>query len=159
MGVKRPNKPFKKSERATNVADLTQDQINSLIDQGVSVGSRRRYNFPKRTKESRTTGIPASKHVADAVKGGHITPAEGLELNRAYLQHMPEGTVIPKKPKPKAKAKKAPIKESPNYTIRVVNGREFKVFNVPEDKSAPKKHRKAERNANRNIYRPKNTKY
>lgn len=148
-----------RSKRASNVG-LPQEEVNDLIDKGVSVGSRVTYRFPKRSKKNPTSGIPAGRDVATAVKGGHITPAEGLDLNRHYLQHMPDKSVVkePKKKAPRAKkAKKAA--PTPEYTIRVVNGREFKVFNVPQDVKAPERARKEERESNRNIYRAKGTKY
>jgi hypothetical protein len=140
---------------------MDQEQINDLIDKGVSVGSKVQYTFPKRTKQKPTTGIPASKHVAEAVLAKHITPSEGRSLNPSYLQHVPGGSKTVKKvakPAPKKKAaKKTPA--SPAYEIRVVNGREFKVYNVPEDKSIPQKVRKEEKNATRTIYRSKGISY
>ena len=147
-----------RSKRASNVG-LPQEEVNDLIDKGVSVGSRVTYRFPKRTKQKPTSGIPAGRDVAAAVKGGHITPAEGLDLNRHYLQHMPDKSAVkePKKKAPRKATKKA--KPTPDYQIRVVNGREFKVYNVPQDTKIVEKTRKEERESTRNIYRPKGSKY
>lgn len=146
-----------RSKRVSNVG-LPQEEVNDLIDKGVSVGSRVTYRFPKRTKQKPTSGIPAGRDVAAAVKGGHITPAEGLDLNRHYLQHMPDKSAV-KEPKKKASRKKAVKKAAPNYEIRVVNGREFKVYNVPQDTKIVEKTRREERESTRNIYRPKGSKY
>lgn len=163
MGIKREFKNRSK-ERARNTASMDQQSINDLIDKGISVGSKVTYSFPKRTKQKPTTGIPASKHVAEAVLAKHITPAEGRALNTAYLQHIPGGRktvekAIKEAPKKKVTKKQGKKPATPEYQIRVVNGQEFKVYNIPEDKSIPEKVRKEERNANRTIYRPKGAKY
>lgn len=149
--------------RATDTRSLDQEQINSLIDKGISVGSKRTYGFAKINKENpKSSNIPSAKHVADAVKDGHITRLEAVELNRHYLQHMSKDdfkatpkTKSPKKPRPK----KEKVSAAPSYTTRMVNGREFKVYTVPEDTSMQEKVRKEEKAATRTIYRPKTTKY
>lgn len=149
--------------RATDTRSLDQEQINSLIDKGISVGRKEGYKFAKINKESpKSSNIPAARHVADAVKGGHITRLEAVELNRHYLQHMSKDdlkatpkTKSPRKPRPK----KEKVSVAPSYTTRMVNGREFKVYTVPEDTSMQEKVRKEEKAATRTIYRPKTTKY
>ena len=142
--------------------DLPQEEVNKLIDMGISVGSRVTYIHPKRTKANPTSGRPAARHVAEAVLGGHITREQGRDLNRHYLQFMPITEQIadskPKKTRKKAAPKKKAVK-SQDYEIRVVNCREFKVYKVPEDKKAMEKVRKEDRAANTSLYRPKGIKY
>lgn len=92
---------------------------------------------------------PSSQHVADAVVGGHITSEEAKELNPAYTQRI-GGRRIPKpvkekkqkEKKPRAK-KSAPVEQPspPQPEIRVVNGREFRVTKLDEDKAATKRVR------------------
>jgi hypothetical protein len=152
-------KIFVPRERARGTG-LPQEEVNKLIDMNVSVGSRISYKHPKRTKAKPTSGIPAARHVAEAVQGGHITREEARDLNRHYLQFMPatEAEIKPKKPaKKKAATKKVP--KSPEYEIRTVNGREFKVYKIPEDKKAMEKVRKEDRAASTSLYRPKGIKY
>jgi len=170
MGVKRTKQQWAilKSQgllkgRATDTRSLDQEQINSLIDKGISVGRKVGYKFSKINKENpKSSNIPSAKHVADAVKDGHITRLEAVDLNRHYLQHMSKDdskatpkTKSPKKPRPK----KEKVSAAPSYTTRMVNGREFKVYTVPEDTSMREKVRKEEKAATRTIYRPKTTKY
>lgn len=151
-------KIFVPRERAKGTG-LPQEEVNKLIDMNISVGSRISYKHPKRTKANPTSGIPAAKHVAEAVMGGHITREEARDLNRHYLQYLPtsQNTPAPKKTAKKKAPKK--VAKSPDYEIRTVNGREFKVYKVPEDKSAMEKARKEDRAAATSLYRPKGIKY
>lgn len=153
------------SKERTSTKDLSQDEIDTLIDKGVTVGSRRIYFHAKGgTKRSenlaKTTGLrPASKHVAEAYLAGHITASEATDLNHYYKQHVPEKEpTAPKEPKVKktSKAKKPKVAAEPATEIRIVNGREFKVTKLSEDTAATQRAREAQVNM---YYRAKEGRY
>lgn len=120
-------------------------------------------NRKERQKRLGRTITPSASDVAEAYKGRHIKRAEAFGLNKHFIQHM-EGYVPPareKKP-PKERVKKQ-SKPKNNIKlpsgVRIVNGKEFVVYEVPQDVRATERARKAERSSNRTIYRPKSTKY
>jgi hypothetical protein len=126
------------------------------------------FNYPgdnrkERQKRLGRTINPSGSDVAEAYKGGHIKRAEAFGLNKHFIQHM-DGYVRPLKEKkpPKEKVKK-PSKSKTNIKlptgVRIVNGKEFVVYEVPQDVKATERARKAERSSNRTIYRPKAAKY
>lgn len=137
--------------------DLSQEEVNKLIDAGISVGRREPFNF-NRVKDGKfkSSGMPSAKSVAEGLIGGHITREEASHLNRHYVQHLPKDF---KEKKVKAPKPAKPKPMEPEYDIRVVNGREFKVYKVPQDTKIVEKSRKEERDSSRNIYRAKGTKY
>ena len=127
-------------------------------------------NRKQRQQRLKREIIPSSGDVAAAVLGKHITRAEARGLNFTYLQHLGEAPVKPEKFKePKEKKPKAPRAPRPKKTspaagkvlvgTRIVNGKEFKVYEVAQDTREIDRQRKAEKGANRTIYRPKAAKY
>lgn len=128
------------------------------------------FNYPgdnrkERQKRLGRTINPSSSEVAEAYKGGHIKRAEAFGLNKHFIQHM-EGYVPPIKEKkpPKERVKKQTKQKQKGHIklpsgVRIVNGKEFVVYEVPQDVNATERARKAERSANRTIYRPKSIKY
>lgn len=136
-----------------------------------------RFDVPGNKRKERQHRLgreitPSSGDVAAAVIGKHISRAEARNLNFNYVQHLGETAVKPEKEfkerKPKApkapktskpKKKKAAVTGKILVGTRVVNGKEFKVYEVAPDIGAESRHRKAEKAATRTIYRPKSIKY
>ena len=126
------------------------------------------FNYPgdnrkERQKRLGRTINPSASSVAEAYKAGKIKRAEAFGLNKHFIQHM-EGYVKPiaeKKP-PKERVKK-PAKPKKNVQVaagvRIVNGKEFVVYEVPQDVKAIERARKAESSSTRTIYRPRAAKY